>query len=126
MKPNEVTLMSCLVFLFSELLIKGVLKMEEEKSKLDTIRDEEHLERVVYYLNDRALQYREKGVLVPQWTESQNKRMYQEILIIQMSLAQFYTKMKPIKYPKKLKYDEPYTMEALDLVLSIIDEEEKK
>ena len=118
--------MSCLVFLFSELLIKGVLKMEEEKSKLDTIRDEEHLERVVYYLNDRALQYREKGVLVPQWTESQNKRMYQEILIIQMSLAQFYTKMKPIKYPKKLKYDEPYTMEALDLVLSIIDEEEKK
>jgi len=100
--------------------------MEDDKPKLDTIRDEEHLERVVYYLNDRALEYREKGVLVPQKTESQNKRIFQEILIIQMSLVQFHTKMKPIKYPKKLKYDHPFTMEILDLVLSIIDEEEKK
>jgi hypothetical protein len=100
--------------------------MEDDKQKLDTIRDDDHLERVVFFLNDRAMQYREKGVLVPQYTESQNKRMSQEIEHILLRLMQFHTKMLPIKYPKKLNFDEPFTREILDLVLSMVDKKEKK
>ena len=78
--------------------------MEDDKPKLDTIRDDDHLERVVFYLNDLAIQFRDKGFRMPQYTESQNKRVLQDLELLLLTLMQFHTKMLPIKYPKKLQY----------------------
>ena len=102
--------------------------MEDDKQKLDTIRDDDHLERVVFYLNDLAIQFRDKGFRMPQYTESQNKRVLQDIELLLLTLMQFHTKILPIKYPKKLQYphSDTFTMEVLDLVLRMVDKEEKK
>ena len=94
--------------------------MEDDKPKLDTIRDEEHLLNIKNYLNDLQLNYLKSVEDDETLTESQKQRTYQEITIIWWKLT---VGSSIREYPHKLKFDSSFTMEILDKVLSAVEKQ---
>ena len=95
--------------------------MEDDKSTLDTIRDDEHLRRIKDYLNDLQPNYLKSVVGDKSLTEIQKQRMNQEITIIWWKLTLGFSIKE---YPYKLKFDDPFTMEVLDQVLCAVEKED--
>ena len=91
--------------------------MGKDRSKFNTIRDEDHLEHVVSYLND----LRNHHVKTDKDIKT---RMHQDITIILFKLNVYYIKAKPIKFPYQCEFSDSSTMEALASVLSCVDKEE--
>jgi hypothetical protein len=94
--------------------------MEDDKSKLDTIRDDEHLRRIKDYLNDLQPNYLKSIVDDKRLTEIQKQRMNQEITIIWWKLT---LGLSVKEYPYTLKFDDPFTMEVLGQVLCAVEKE---
>ena len=88
-----------------------------KKSKLNTTRDEDHLEHIVFYLNDLRKEHAKTDKDV-------KTRMHQEITLIHFCLIPYYQKIKPIKFPYQCEFPNSFTMEVLANVLSCVDKEE--